>query len=110
MLTAADKQSLRVPFIDRPSAQAATDRLALTFWTRSAAQDNVDALVKMGDAYLGGRGVMPSGVPQPQKAAACYQTAAGTHVSALAMHNLGWMHENGIGVAKVRPASLVVTV
>lgn len=78
-----------------------TDRLALTYWTRSAAQDNVDALVKMGDYYLKGVG-LPSGKPQPHKAAACYQTAAGTHTSAMAMFNLGWMHETGLGVMQVR--------
>lgn len=77
-----------------------TDRIALTYWTRSAAQDNIDALVKMGDYYLKGIGSL-SGEAQPQKAAACYQTAASTHVSALAMHNLGWMHEMGLGVSKV---------
>jgi SEL1 protein len=53
----------------------------------------------VGDYYLKGLGI-PAGVPQPQKAAACYQSAAGTRTSALAMHNLGWMHENGIGIAK----------
>lgn len=53
----------------------------------------------MGDYYLKGMGI-PSGVPQPEKAAACYASAANTHVSSLAMHNLGWMHENGIGVTQ----------
>ncbi|KAI8459611.1 hypothetical protein BY996DRAFT_8529847 [Phakopsora pachyrhizi] len=76
-----------------------TDRLALTYWTRSAAQDNIDALVKMGDYYLNGYGTL-SGKPQPEKAAACYQTATNTHHSAMAMWNLGWMHENGIGVSQ----------
>jgi TPR repeat protein len=54
----------------------------------------------MGDYYLKGIGV-PSGIPQPEKAAACYASAANTQVSSLAMHNLGWMHENGIGVSQV---------
>ena len=53
----------------------------------------------MGDYYLKGLGV-PSGIPQPEKAAACYASAANTHISSLAMHNLGWMHENGIGVSQ----------
>lgn len=96
-----EKQRLRIPLLDKNSSSLSTDRLALTFWTRSAAQDNVDALVKMGDYYLNGVGVA-AGRPQPEKAAACYQSAASTHVSALAMHNLGWMHENGVGVTKVR--------
>lgn len=76
-----------------------TDRLALTYWTRSAAQDNIDALVKMGDYYLYGYGSL-AGVPQPEKAAACYQTATNTHLSAMSMWNLGWMHENGVGVSQ----------
>lgn len=76
-----------------------TDRLALTYWTRSAAQDNIDALVKMGDYYLNGCGTA-SGQARPEKAAACYQTATNTHLSAMAMWNLGWMHENGIGVSQ----------
>lgn len=53
----------------------------------------------MGDYYLKGLGVS-SGSPQPEKAAACYSSAANTHVSSLAMHNLGWMHENGVGVSQ----------
>jgi SEL1 protein len=101
-----EKQKMRIPLLDKNASTIPTDRLALTFWTRSAAQDNVDALVKMGDYYLKGVGVA-AGRPQPEKAAACYQSAASTHVSALAMHNLGWMHENGIGVTKVRAAIAV---
>jgi SEL1 protein len=91
------KKRLRLPK-ERDSGGAA-DRLALTYWTRSAAQDNIDALVKMGDYYLDGFGTS-SGQPQPDKAAACYQTATNTHLSAMAMWNLGWMHENGIGVSQ----------
>ena len=89
---------LNLPFYDYRLPNA-TERLALIFWTRSAAQDNFDSLVKMGDYYLKGLGI-PSGIPQPEKAAACYASAANTHVSSLAMHNLGWMHENGIGVTQ----------
>lgn len=94
----SDKKRLTLPNYDVQHDNM-TDRVALTFWTRSAAQDNVDALVKMGDYYLKGLGV-PSGIPQPEKAAACYASAANTHVSSIAMHNLGWMHENGIGVSQ----------
>ena len=99
-----DKKRLTLPHYDL-RLDSSADRLVLIFWTRSAAQDNVDALVKMGDYYLKGIGV-PSGIPQPEKAAACYASAANTQVSSLAMHNLGWMHENGIGVSQV---SLYVT-
>lgn len=68
----------------------------------------------MGDYYLKGKGITTSLpapaspeadkeavlLPQPEKAAACYASAANTHVSALAMHNLGWMHELGLGVSQ----------
>ncbi|KAK4895331.1 ERAD-associated protein [Elasticomyces elasticus] len=68
--------------------------LALIYWTRSAKQQNIDSLVKMGDYYLSGLGTLAS----PENAAACYQAAAETLQSAQAMWNLGWMHENGIGI------------
>ncbi|KZF22066.1 ubiquitin-protein ligase Sel1/Ubx2 [Xylona heveae TC161] len=68
--------------------------LALIYWTRSAKQSNVDSMVKMGDYYLAGLG----SDPDSEKAAACYQTAAEFQQSAQALWNLGWMHENGVGV------------
>ena len=68
--------------------------LALMYWTRSAKQQNIDSLVKMGDYYLSGLGTTLS----PENAAACYQAAAETLQSAQAMWNLGWMHENGVGI------------
>ena len=68
--------------------------LALIYWTRSAKQQNIDSMVKMGDYYLGGYGVEAD----MEKAATCYQTAAETHQSAQALWNLGWIHENGLGV------------
>ncbi|GAA6051264.1 hypothetical protein JCM3770_006785 [Rhodotorula araucariae] len=96
-----DKQRFRHPLLDAAPvstpATAQLDRLALTYWTRSAAQDNVDALVKTGDYYFSGIGT-EDGVPQREKAAGCYQSAATTRFSAMAMWNLGWMHETGQGV------------
>lgn len=68
--------------------------LALLYWTRSAKQSNTDSLVKMGDYYLEGFGTPPD----KTKAAACYQAAAETLISAQAYWNLGWMHENGVGM------------
>lgn len=68
--------------------------LALVYWTRSAKQNNIDSLVKMGDYYLAGIGAKISA----EHAAACYQAAAETLQSAQAMFNLGWMHENGVGI------------
>lgn len=77
-------------------------RLALTQWTRAAAQRNIDALVKVGDYYYHGLGV--SDEPEYsrlEKAARYYQSASDTQMSAQAMWNLGWMYENGIGVPQV---------
>jgi len=78
-----------------------TARVALTQWTRSASQNNIDALVKVGDYYYHGLGVRdePEAV-RWEKAAGYYQSAADTQLSALAMWNLGWMYENGIGVTQ----------
>ena len=83
-----------LPFVQRKASLVADAGLALLYWTRSAKQSNVDSLVKMGDYYLGGIGTSPD----QEKAAACYQAAAETLQSAQAMWNLGWMHENGIGI------------
>jgi len=80
------KQKVAVRFANSP--------LALLYWTRSAKQSNIDSLVKMGDYYLEGHGTLPD----REKAAACYQAAAETRQSAQAYWNLGWMHENGIGM------------
>ncbi|RDL42386.1 HCP-like protein [Venustampulla echinocandica] len=68
--------------------------LALIYWTRSAKQTNIDSMVKMGDYYLYGTGTSPD----MQKAASCYQAASEFHQSAQALYNLGWMHENGVGL------------
>jgi SEL1 protein len=70
------------------------DNMALIYWTRSARQANIDSLVKMGDWYLSGYGLPEA---DPIKASACYQAAV-EGLSAMAMWNLGWCHENGIGV------------
>ena len=48
----------------------------------------------MGDCYFFGTGASPD----LEKAASCYQSAAEIHQSAQAAWNLGWMHENGVGV------------
>ncbi|KAF7731977.1 ERAD-associated protein [Apophysomyces ossiformis] len=69
---------------------------ALIYWSRSANQNNVDSRVKMGDYYYRGIGTSVN----YEKAAACYRIAAEIDFSPLAMWNLGWMYENGIGVSK----------
>lgn len=96
-----DRNSLRhTPFATPASNETA--RIALAYWIRSSAQRNIDALVKVGDYYYHGLGVSTS---EPEhlrweKAAGYYHAAVETHVSALAMWNLGWMYENGRGVTQ----------
>lgn len=69
---------------------------ALTHWIRSAGQQNVDAVVRVGDyAYQG-----LLGEDRYEQAAGWYQSAADTQASAIAFWNLGWMYENGLGVAQ----------
>ncbi|KAL7620222.1 ERAD-associated protein [Parahypoxylon ruwenzoriense] len=70
--------------------------LALIYWTRSAIQSNIDSLVKMGDYYLYGIGTEPT----LDKAAQCYTGASEYFQSAQALYNLGWMHENGVGLTQ----------
>lgn len=83
-----------IPFAKRRASLTSDAWLALIYWTRSAEQKNIDSMVKLGDYYLEGLGTKPD----REKAAACYQAAADTMQSAQAMWNLGWMHENGIGM------------
>lgn len=83
-----------IPLVRKKAALASDAFLALIYWNRSAEQKNVDSLVKVGDYYLLGLGTQPDA----EKAAAAYQAAADTMQSAQAMWNLGWMHENGIGI------------
>ncbi|KAL7413451.1 hypothetical protein BDY24DRAFT_388595 [Mrakia frigida] len=73
-----------------------TAQFALNHWLRSAAQDNVDSLVKVGDYHF--KGIDGSGEPQYEKAAGFYQAAAERQTSAIALWNLGYMYENGLGV------------
>jgi len=86
-------KQLILKFMNKPRNHEA-DNMALIYWTRSARQANIDSLVKMGDWYLYGYGLP---LPDPIKAAACYQAAVES-MSAMGMWNLGWCHENGIGV------------
>ena len=77
--------------------------VALTYWTRSAAQRNVDAMVKIGDYHYYGIGLEGEEDAQSryERAAGYYQSAVDTQLSALAMWNMGWMYENGVGVTQV---------
>lgn len=70
---------------------------ALAYWIRSGNQGNPEARVRSGDYYFYGQG----GVEQDfEKAAHFYEAAAALDRSSLAMWNLGWMYENGVGVLK----------
>jgi SEL1 protein len=80
-------QEARSPLMDNPA-------LALIFYTRSSRQGNMDSLVKMGDYYLDGIGTDLD----IDKAVKCYTGASEYHQSAQALFNLGWMHENGVGL------------
>ncbi|KIY68091.1 HCP-like protein [Cylindrobasidium torrendii FP15055 ss-10] len=94
-----DKSVLRLTRFQPFTPSNDTAQLALTQWTRAAAQKNIDALVKVGDYYYHNLGVAElSDKQRYEKAASYYQSAADTQLSALAMWNLGWMYENGIGV------------
>lgn len=68
--------------------------LALIHWTRSSRQSHTDSLVKMGDYYFYGIGTEQD----VGKAVQCYAGASDYSQSAQALFNLGWMHENGVGL------------
>ncbi|KAF8599931.1 HCP-like protein [Ceratobasidium sp. AG-I] len=87
-----DKSLLRSSLSDNST----NTRLALQHYTRSAAQRNVDALVKVADYHFHGLGT-PKDV---NRAVGYYSAAVDTQLSALAMWNLGWCYENGVGVPK----------
>ena len=78
------------------SALLTNPELALIYWTRSSRQSNVDSLVKMGDYYLNGFGAEAD----VDKAVQCYTGASDYSQSAQALFNLGWMHENGVGMTQ----------
>lgn len=92
-----------MPFISRAAASNSSIRpnyrMALTYWTRSANQDNGESRVKQGDYYYYGLATaQPPSAEDLQRAASCYQYAAEKYLNSLAMWNVGWMHENGVGV------------
>jgi SEL1 protein len=93
-----EKSQLSLPaFLSITSARPSllqNAALALIYWTRSAKQTNIDSMVKMGDYYLNGIGTQAD----MEKAASCYTAASEFHQSAQALYNLGWMHENGVGL------------
>lgn len=72
--------------------------MALSFWSRSAAQGYSPAQVKLGDAYYYGRGTHVD----YEAAASHYRLASDLQHNAQAMFNLGYMHERGLGLARDR--------
>lgn len=88
--------TLLLPPEKRPQPSRSDQELALIYWTRSAKQANIDSLVKMGDYYLKGIGTDVD----PEKAVQCYSAASEHQPCSQALWNLGWMHENGIGMTK----------
>lgn len=93
IIARSDKSLLRSSL----SSNSTNTRLALQHYTRSAAQRNVDALVKVADYHFHGLGT-PKDV---NRAVGFYSAAVDTQLSALAMWNMGWCYENGVGVPKV---------
>lgn len=93
-----DKSRLPIPQFLLPRAPTPpllqNPTLALIYWTRSSRQGTIDALVKMGDYYLGGIGTDVD----IDKAVQCYTGASEYLQSAQALYNLGWMHEHGVGL------------
>ncbi|KAI0236027.1 ERAD-associated protein, partial [Massospora cicadina] len=92
-----------MPSISRAAASNSSVRpnyrMALTYWTRSANQDNGESRVKQGDYYYYGLATAhPPSTEDLKRAASCYQYAAEKYLNSLAMWNIGWMHENGVGV------------
>ncbi|KAJ2548465.1 ERAD-associated protein [Coemansia sp. RSA 1933] len=72
------------------------ERQTLAYWTRAANQHMPDARSKQGDHFYYGWGVERS----PEKAAAAYLISAKADSNGLAMWNLGWMYENGVGLKR----------
>lgn len=77
---------------------------ALLHWQRSANQDYAYARIKLGDYYYYGYGT----TVDYEMAATQYKIASDRHQAAQAMFNLGYMHEQGLGINKVCMLSLIV--
>lgn len=71
---------------------------ALMYWSRAAGQGYSAAQVKLGDYYYYGLGTNVD----YETAAMHYRFASEHQHNAQAMFNLGYMHEQGLGMAQVR--------
>ena len=72
------------------------DKLTLMYWNRASMQGYSLARIKLGDCYYYGRGTHVD----YETAASLYRMAAENHHNSQAMFNLGYMHENGIGLVR----------
>ncbi|GMT09519.1 hypothetical protein PFISCL1PPCAC_816 [Pristionchus fissidentatus] len=88
-----DKDEARSLF---PELRSEVLSRALHAWKRAAGQEYPMARVKLGDYYYYGLGTEPDYA----EAAHHYKIAADRHLTAQAMFNLGYMHENGEGIAQ----------
>jgi SEL1 protein len=77
--------------------QSEVSKRALLHWQRSANQGYGLARVKLGDYHYYGWGTPVD----YEMAATHYKIAAEQQHSAQAMFNLGYMHEQGLGIKKV---------
>ena len=78
-------------------SQSEVSKRALLHWQRSANQGYGLARVKLGDYHYYGWGTPVD----YEMAATHYKIAAEQQHSAQAMFNLGYMHEQGLGIKKV---------
>ena len=79
-------------------AEKETYQRALLHWTRAASQGSTVARLKMGDYHYYGYGTEID----YETAATHYRLATEQQHNAQAMFNLGYMHENGLGLKQVR--------
>jgi alpha-mannosidase II/SEL1 protein len=70
---------------------------ALQYWGRAAGQGYSAAQVKLGDYHYYGLG---TGIIDYEAAASHYRTASEQQHNAMAMFNLAYMHEQGLGMKK----------
>jgi SEL1 protein len=75
------------------------DELVLTYWVRAGNQGSWEARLRSGDYYFYGKGTQQN----LNKAASLYEAAAVNDRSSMAMWNLGYMFENGLGVKRDFP-------
>ncbi|KAI8870595.1 HCP-like protein, partial [Ramicandelaber brevisporus] len=96
-----EQKPLRKHIIERALPGRMASELAGSYWVRAAALNFPDARVRVGDYYYYGL-IAPPSTPEVRLslAAEAYRAAAESEYSPVAMWNLGWMYENGLGVPK----------